>query len=166
MAGDGDVLQVAAADQRHGRERLDALLPSRHEREFGGGEPQGGSGVDGQHQVAHQFDGTGDVVPGGNVDRASAGGLGSLNGCAERLGGAGRTVVASAVVEHVEQGAGAPGAAGNQSQQRGQKSEYHGSLLDCCMTFSVTQSVQIASSPVHINGVPSSTALTKFSMAG
>lgn len=37
---------------------------------------------------------------------------------------------------------------------------------DSCLTCSVTQSVQIASSARHISGAPSRTALTKFSTAG
>ena len=115
-AGDGDIFQMPAADQRDGRERFDTLLPPFREGEPRRGKSHRGAGVDVQRQVAHQFDGAADVIAGGDEYRPAARRFGGLNGRPDGVRGGRRGVVAGAVVEDVEERAGAPRGSGQEDE--------------------------------------------------
>ena len=75
----GDVLQIVPADQRHWPDGLDALRSAFGVRQASRREAQRGAGFDVQDQIADQFDGPADVLPGGDKNRAAARRMSSLD---------------------------------------------------------------------------------------
>ena len=119
--GDSYVLHVGAGDQWHRRQAFDALRPPFRERKFSGREVQRRPRVDVEHQIADQFDGASDIIPGRKVHRSPARSFGRLNGGADGVGSGRGTIVVRAVIHDIEHRRGAPSVGADQQKQRRQK---------------------------------------------